>query len=185
MRIELDESTLDLVRRSFSSRLVTMFTRADARSLLEDIDKIPRTLTRRGLKQAIGLELDGVMGTISEKSVFVRAFQNRRPKLVKIPKDPEVTHLEGRVYAELGQEALRYRLVPVEYVCLDQSISVVKGARALEIESYQLTGGLLMPLYFCSLSEYPIPMDPAHVSSSSFFFVFFFCCVVSPPLYHV
>ena len=147
---------MDVIIRNgwLASRLVVISTPYQARELINDADKIPQTETRADVANRCGIKIDGPLPMSGAQSaLFLRAFDGRTIKVLKIAHDQKKAPKECDFYEENSEEASAHALVPVKLLKLKGDYKSKHSAKK------ELTYGLLMPFYAHTLEECPIPYD--------------------------
>ena len=163
-QLDVEAAVLDSIAASapLSTRLMAVSTATQAAALYLSAAAMPRSATRLSLSQD-GLIIDGPMamppGHLS-KSQFLFAFQSVAsgrlvPRVIKLFSSPNLADRESGLWRDLGDEAASslVALVPVTAIRIPRVSPRVAGLSP--------QGGLLMPIFSCTLSQIPDPVPPA------------------------
>jgi hypothetical protein len=78
-------------------------------NLYQKVQRMPATSTVNQLKATCGIDVDGpFLEATSSRSVFMRAFQAGKPKVLKIPHDGDAADVEAEVW-QLLEDKVRGR----------------------------------------------------------------------------
>jgi hypothetical protein len=156
--IALDSKVIDRIASSpwLSSRLNSLVTQQHAEKLYDDASRIPQTETRAEVLREINVVIDGdIVFPGVQTAIFLHAFENGLPKVLKIPHEQTKASLECKLYEELGYLAEKscIALVPIRRLNLQGS-----SQRNHSVKK-ELSFGILMPHYCCTLGNVPSPID--------------------------
>ena len=158
---KLDEKTLERIQASgfFSSRLLISTDPDSASKLYGSVEQIPQTATRAKVYRDTNVKIDGEMlvPNCQDGTIFLHAFENNLPRVLKIPSDKARAVAECNMYNTVcaGGATNNFALVPVRYISLDEGSRHTKGFSPKRV----LTGGILMPSYACTLDSIPVPIS--------------------------
>ena len=166
--VNVDDAVISVIARSgaLSSRMMAASTKEDALELYADASKVPRSSTRALVLHNSGVSIDGDMPIGGAQSaMFFHAFEGGVPKVLKVPRNQTAAMQESALYAALaaGAAAPPAALVPVRFLSLRGSHS--RLGMGGDSDSVLLTGGLLMPVYACTLANVPAPYDDGRLLS--------------------
>ncbi|KAI9342261.1 hypothetical protein BDR26DRAFT_282100 [Obelidium mucronatum] len=148
----------------YSSRVDLIRSVKLAIELIQEIERLPHSLTRKLLREK-EIEISGPFnsGTSSRSSLLV-AFKSGRPMLLKIP-SPEGVEKEYKVWTQLaplaiGAEDLFHLVGPMDHVLFHRNSDATSFP---SIESHAtkapvLRSGILMPIYPACLEQVPKPV---------------------------
>jgi hypothetical protein len=156
--IKLDSKVIDRIASSpwLSSRLNSLVTQQHAENLYDDASRIPQTETRAEVLHESNVVIDGdIVFPGVQTAIFLHAFENGLPKVLKIPQEQRKATLECKLYEELGNlaEQSSIALVPIRQLKLQGSCQRNHSAKK------SLSFGILMPHYCCTLGNVPSPID--------------------------
>lgn len=150
--IEPEDSVVAVITGSgwLSSRLTVLTTSEEAVILYNEACLIPQTETRAEVLHCSNVKIDGpILFPGVQTAVFLNAFEGapEAPRVLKVPHIQSKAAMECRLYDEVSQEANKYALVPV------QLLQLMGAHRKGCSPTRSLNWGILMPAYFCTLSQ--------------------------------
>ena len=158
---KLDEKVLQRIQASgfFPSRLLISTDPDSASKLYGSVEHIPQTATRATVFRDSNVKIEGEMlvPNCQDGTIFLHAFENNLPRVLKIPKDKARAVAECNMSKTICPRGATndLALVPVRYIALDEGSRHSKGFSPQRI----LTGGILMPSYACTLNSIPEPIS--------------------------
>lgn len=144
----------------FSSQMAVVNTAAQAADLYKRASRIPRSATEIMLQEN-DISVGSIFGgTDTSKSIILEAFEDGKPRLLKIAEKESVDH-EFSVWETLkersgGEQSF---LVPIRKLCFESEAKVQAGNLSggfNDVGSYRT--GLLMRKYQSTLSRCKIPL---------------------------
>jgi hypothetical protein len=153
----LDPHVLDLLRQSdLASRLSAVRTLEDARHLYRSAELIPHTSTRARAIREAGVSIDGPLAMPGhQKAMFFLAFEGDVPRVLKFPHDQDTARTECLMYESVSAVLPQH---PEVYLVPVRSLNVAgthhsPATSTDEASTRNLRGGILMPMYPCTLSQ--------------------------------
>jgi hypothetical protein len=160
-----DERVITYITSSgwLSSRLTVVTNVPEAERLYNDAVAIPQSETRAEVLRECNIAIEGQMAVPgATTATFHYAFESGVPKVVKIPHQEKKAAQECLLYEEIGEEAhsMELALVPVRLLELRGS---TRGS--LFNNEKRVNKGIIMPPYWCTLSQVPVPASCQYVKT--------------------
>jgi hypothetical protein len=138
-----------------SSRLQVLTTTEEAIRLYNQVQLIPQSQTRAEVLREENIKIEGQMFvTGAPTAIFLHAFEDKLPKVLKIPQYQNKVLNECALYETISKDIKSTQalaLVPVRMLKL--------SGQYASSPCKALTCGILMPPYVCTLSDIPKPIS--------------------------
>lgn len=132
-------------------------TSEQAFKLYNEVISFPSSITRAEVLKSSNIAIDGIIPMRgAQTATFHYAFEKGLPKVLKIPENQYKVSLECALYESVGAEAEQNNipLVPVEQLRLRGNVQ-----RSFHSPFKEIVSGIIMPPYWCTLSDIPIPEE--------------------------